>query len=386
MAMDPNSIDPRLLQFLAPMGAGMPFSLEMGNGSPGFDMGEHPMPAMLESGDVAYRETLPNHGLPAERSSAARIFADSLTAGTWPYMAAGLKKATGYDDGQSFDDLRRNEQREVERAKEHYQPWADIGELVAPFGFGIGVSALKPAQTMRGAAMRSGGAGAGYGAVHGYLSPIEPDFADAAERIPQAMQEALYGFGSGAVGRFIGDRGKQEFDAYFKRRADQREVQAVADRERADRRREAGQRGAETRRRNRELTAEYETEKAAEASAAVAKQKRLESRERPNLARQYEQEYDRAPANPSPNYKTNREVYQQDRADYIRQAVERGMDITAIARSLNVKPAIIARYIDHNSTFSWRVPRYRGVLKDTSRILKAEEAFKSRKLPKPKGE
>ncbi len=182
----------------------------------------------LASANVTRFSAEPNYGLPAEEPSAARIVADAMTAGTWPYMAAGIKELTGYDEGKSFDELRRQEQREVQRAKENYRNWIAPLEYGAPLGFGLAVG--RGAKTLHGAVMRSGLGGGAYGGVRGYVSPIEPDTLDVAERLPNAMSDALVSGATAAGGRAMAGRGAQAFSDYFARRQGTREARQWQDR------------------------------------------------------------------------------------------------------------------------------------------------------------
>jgi hypothetical protein len=224
--------------------------------------------------------------------------------------------------------------------------------------------------------MRAGGAGAGYGAVEGYLDPIEPDLADAAERIPGSLTAALMGGATAAAGAAGLGGLKCGYERYRAAQQGRREAEAQAQREALARRQEAGRKAAETRRRNKELTAEYEAEEA-------GRQKRLESRSRTDLAKQYEAEYDQFPKNPSPEWKANRDAYQRDRTGYIMARLNAGRDLNSIARSLKMKPVQLARYVMTNKAIP-KEGRYEQAIRDVVRMIEAEKAWKAKGLPKPK--
>lgn len=360
----------------APFGMPMPFSF--GQGEPQ-QMPADPMAEAMQSGAIAHRETLPRHGLPDERQSAARLFADAATASTWPYIAAGLKKLTGYDDGASFDDLRRQEQGEVARAREQYPTWAQGADVVAPAmtGLGAGARAATVPQAARRAAI---GAGA-YGGVSGYASPVEPDSLDVAARLPGAMTGAgVAGALGWAIPRGMGEA-QGRFGAYFAERTAQRQAAEAAEQraiaETRQRRSEAAQRGAETRARNRDLKAEFEAEKLAEAAVEAAKQKRLAGREDAELARHYEGVYNRAPETPPASWKAARKAYREDPGKFIIDRIHAGRDLASIADEANLSQIQVARKIAVNELLP-KNPRYFGFRDDVGRALRAEEAWKRR--------
>lgn len=140
--------------------------------------------------------------------AAAYTGVNSATAGTLPYIVAGIKRATGYDEGKDFETLRREEQMRAQGAREALgETNAFAVEMMAPMG-GAGMI-MRGAKTPADMAKRMGAYGGTYGAVRGYADPIEPDSLDVGER----LTPALMGAGIGAATGYAGGRGIGEISS-----------------------------------------------------------------------------------------------------------------------------------------------------------------------------
>lgn len=137
---------------------------------------------------------------PMEREPAAALVGvNSATAGTLPYMIAGAKRLTGYDEGKDFDTLRREEQNRVEGARNSLgEPASRVVEALAPLP-GAG-ALMRGVRTPAQAAKRIGVAGGIYGGVRGYADPVEPGSLDVSERLAPALMNSAIGAATGYAG------------------------------------------------------------------------------------------------------------------------------------------------------------------------------------------
>ncbi len=147
-----------------------------------------------------------------KKAAAALTFGNSVTAGTLPYMAAGIKKLTGHDGGQDFETLRREEQTRAQAARDTLGEEATLAtELAAPSA-GVGML-TRGAKTMGQAAKRGAVAGGIYGTVRGYADPIDPDSADFGERLAPALMGGAMGAVTGAGGSAVAKGAVDRFTA-----------------------------------------------------------------------------------------------------------------------------------------------------------------------------
>ncbi|MGF1623058.1 MAG: hypothetical protein ACFCUR_20925 [Rhodomicrobiaceae bacterium] len=319
-----------------------------------------------QSGTVAERGP---HEIIDRRKAAGLITGDAMTAGTWPYIGAAIQGMTGHDDGLPYEDRRRAIQEQTALARQQHPAMSGTLDMAAPMVAG-GIPAAR-ARTVSGAAGRAAAGAGAYGAVEGYAAPVTPDSGDVAERLPGAMQgglvNALLGYGAVKGGAKIADAAKTAREARTAAKAQEAADQAAQ----AKRRSEAARKASETRRRNKELTADAQAEQAVTA-------KRAEKREAKRLAKEYETNFRRKPKNPAPNWEKSFAAYKTDRADFVMKRVEAGRDIFSISREINLSPAQIARFVN-SATVVPKSPKYQNFIEDVVKILKAETAF--RKLP-----
>lgn len=198
----------------------------------------------MQSGAVAERGP---HPIIDRRQAAGLVAADAMTAGTWPYIGAGIQGLTGHKADVPYEDRRRDIQRQTELARQQHPAMSEALDWVAPAVAG-GLPATR-ARTLTGAATRAAAGSGAYGAVKGYAAPIEPDSTDVAARLPGAGYDAL----TNALMSYGATRGTGEaykrvtgaLDERKGRRAAQAAQQQAEAEAKARKRSEAAQKGAQ---------------------------------------------------------------------------------------------------------------------------------------------